>query len=826
MADCLNKILEKYKDLDRDVVTKIANDIEEARNNSANAAEFNQYAKIAYEHALIDSTQRKIAKYDSVIKKSEMMKFIAQKAFKGDPTAAIHAILVGADRAAMGGNMSIDLHQKTIEINHQQVLYSNLERKGLLDIWKQGELDRDISTELHKLQQKNVNEDQLKQGSALDIAREIANTQKSLLIELKMAGAPIRELDGRVARNSHDPQKIRGDLTQSEDQAFAKWSNDLMPLLDKEKTSLWNKNNPEAQQKFLRHVFDDILNDQGGSGPGTTGKRSIHFADGGGWYDYNAQYGKKSLFDTVKQEIKTTSRQAALINRLGVDYKDGWEQLNKSVEKSVSNDADAKKNFQDGKNFAQTRFETLLGVSDIPGNTWWAKAGDAVRGFVRMGIYGGSAFATPADIASSASMIRNHTGQSFLGSMADAIKGFADMLDPEQKAEVLHRIGLFHSDYLDSVTNKMSVADGGPGLITKAERVFYKATLLDPITDLADHAMARQAAFILGKHAESSWKGLDVRVRAGLERYGFNEANWEVTRGQIEQMGHGVNAITPRGIAEIPNEKIAAAIEAEGRLPTSVEIERYRRDLSYKVTGFIKDNLDIAVPKPGVREKSILLQGTKADTMNGQLARYFAEAKSFMLSMHKVVARTVTSDPNNPANKVSDIFKLKGDLSGLTGLALSSTAMAYLGWSAKEMVLGRTPPDPTKGQTWAEAFTRGGTGLIFADMLSGQYASPYRSLLGDLAGPTLGKANDLAEIWSKAVNGKTDNERKRAGKDLLNLIGRSVPGNNVPYVRAGLNYMFLYDLNEFMNRGSAAKLEQNYKDKGQSFFVSPKNWVH
>src|SRR3546814_13393300 len=73
--------------------------------------------------------------------------------------------------------------------------------------------------------------------------------------------------------------------------------------------------------------------------------------------------------------------------------------------------------------------------------------------------------------------------------------------------------------------------------------------------------------------------------------------------------------------------------------------------------------------------------------------------------------------------------------------------------SAKDILKGRTPRDPTDPATWAAAFVQGGGAGIYGDFLLGESNRFGGGLLQTLAGPTLGAVDDLHDLYSRVKAG-------------------------------------------------------------------------
>jgi hypothetical protein len=77
-------------------------------------------------------------------------------------------------------------------------------------------------------------------------------------------------------------------------------------------------------------------------------------------------------------------------------------------------------------------------------------------------------------------------------------------------------------------------------------------------------------------------------------------------------------------------------------------------------------------------------------------------------------------------------------------------------------------------------------------------------------------AFDGIKLWSKLVRGDAD-----AG-DALRLAQNNTPFLNLFYTRMALDYLILYDIQEFVAPGTLRRMERSAKENsGQTFFPSP-----
>jgi hypothetical protein len=162
----------------------------------------------------------------------------------------------------------------------------------------------------------------------------------------------------------------------------------------------------------------------------------------------------------------------------------------------------------------------------------------------------------------------------------------------------------------------------------------------------------------------------------------------------------------------------------------------------------------------------------------------------------------------------------------LAGFAASTTLAGYGGYTASQLLEGKTPPDPRKWSTLEAALAKGSGMGILTDYIFGE-AMAGRTPLDTAAGPTLGRASALMEMYDKikdisgqaALNGEQPDYGK-IKNDVVYNLKTLIPGNNLLYLKGLFNYMVVYRMNEMVNPGYVDRMKQRLQtNSGQSFYV-------
>jgi hypothetical protein len=60
-----------------------------------------------------------------------------------------------------------------------------------------------------------------------------------------------------------------------------------------------------------------------------------------------------------------------------------------------------------------------------------------------------------------------------------------------------------------------------------------------------------------------------------------------------------------------------------------------------------------------------------------------------------------------------------------------------------------------------------------------------------------------------------DPERSASASKAFDMLLKNMPFQNTIGLRAGMDYLFLYNIQESLNPGRRRRMEKYYKDKGQ-----------
>jgi hypothetical protein len=375
----------------------------------------------------------------------------------------------------------------------------------------------------------------------------------------------------------------------------------------------------------------------------------------------------------------------------------------------------------------------------------------------------------------------------------------------------MHLTAINADSLIGDVIDRFSSSDSSPGMFSKLHQKYFKAIGLKWWTEANMAGTAQMLSAGLGMRSGLSFTELHPPFAKIMKKYGIGPTEWDVIRSTVETDGD-VSMIGFRGVLDVPDAQIKSMMEAGG-LDTSKKdaVGKFKRETSHKLATYFKDRSDIAMNVAGGRERAeVLRRGTLEDTPEGQAFRFFAQFKSYSVTMvskfldmyrHEVIA-----EADGIAAKTMSIAPLMASL----------TALGYLSMTAHDLRKGKGPKDPFDVDTIRDAMVKGGAGGIYGDFLLGTFDSKNgRNAIGTFAGPVAGKFNDTMDLFTQLREAglHADPSKVRASQALRYVLN-IIPGN-MPVVRDGLDWLFLNSLAESLSPGFNSRMKRRMEEYGQ-----------
>lgn len=739
----------------------------------------------------------------NIVRTKERDKFYEKN---GHTAKSLSTLNTTSQRGIEGADFGVEGQARGLEVQLISAMSSELESAGLMPLLSKRtkDFDRDVANDLWALTDKTANGSNNKNAKA--VAEIIGKYQERARQLQNDAGAWIGKEAGYIVRQSHDALTVGRD--------FAKWRDTIMPRLH-ERTF----DGVRDREDFLLKAWEGIksglhhkTNDQsakmaGFKGPSNLAKkvsqeRVLHFKDADAWFEYNETFGTGSLLESVASGLNNAANATALMRVWGPNPQAAFEADIARLQKKNINDPKELDKLRG--NILKSDFDILTGQAQRVGNASIAAFGANFRAINTMTGLGGAVLSGLSDIPAQAATLK-HNGIGYLeGTYAGLESIFRGRGSQEQK-EIASALGAGLQGVMGDIYQKFGATDTLNGKMSKAMRLFFKANLQRWWTD----SLKTGVALILSRNMElqrrKPFSSIDSRFVTNLRRYGIGEKEWAHIQRMDTKAADGRNYITPDGVDTLGLSKREAS------------------ELKSKLSSYYAGQIAEAFSDVGVRTRSIATWGGHArGTVAGEAIRGLMQFKTYGISF---TSNHLLREWQRGA---------KPDYAGFAYMMAGMTTMGYASMVAKDIWKGRTPRVPTDWESgskiWAAAFAQGGGAGIFGDFLFGEFSRSGSSPIGALAGPSFGKVEQalklfgsIKDVASGAVaNGEAGDELNTAGDQAYKFVKDNIPGLNLFYAKAALEYGVLHSIQEAMNPGALARMERRVeRDNGQSFFLSP-----
>lgn len=741
---------------------------------------------------------------------------------------AVQAEIVGVTGNLKDGRYSIASRQSMLQRKFMGNFINDLEKNDLLSFFRNKEYEGKVAEELWNIQAGNK-KSITGSDEAFRIAQISSNHLENLRKRLNRAGADITKLDNFLGSQSHDSIRMRKRGKEA-------WMEFITPLLD-ERTF----KDVTDRKKFLESAYEAVttgIRKSGGKNKisetslltgevGASGEdlfkfkrpsnlaervsapRKLHFKDAQSFLAYNNEFGRGNMMEGIMNTLDRGADNLALLEAFGSNpaamfdkiktdlfekYRSEPKKLGKSFFGSVESDLNA-------------FFANVDGTTRQVENPTFAMVMSTIRGALSMAKLGGAFMSQLGDLpfkASAAHGVGRSRAGAYLKGVTDPIKYFTN---PKDVKRYTTSLGAGIDGQKGALGSKFSFDDTLPGIMSDIQRIYFKANLMSWWADSHKGGNVLSESNWLASFKDVDFDGIDPDTKRVLNYYGIDNDRWDIIKQTVGTLSDGRDYMITDKIYELPDEAFAKLVAKENK-----PIDVLRDDVEERLRTFFEDRAGLGGTEPTAREQAIWNRGTKRGTLEGELLRSLAMFKMFSTS---VISRAW-------GNVLFSKGKL--DVPELFHLAIMSGIMGTASMYLKDISKGRTPRELIDKDgnlnisTFAAGFIQGGGMGIIGDFAFGEFNRFGRSLTSTIAGPVFGLADDVAEIYAAA----------REGKDV-SAKSLQVAKNNLPnlfYLRPVIDYTFMYALQEELNPGYLRRMEKRLKrETGQEFIFPPSRYA-
>lgn len=834
-AECLAAI-DKAADgkIDDDTLESLIGELDRIRQTRSAGGElgsledalFKRAGEIA-EDVDLAATIEKRNRLINIVKEAQLLD-LAQRAdeMTGDPSLGLEAATVGVNAPFKGARASVDAQAQGLRNSTMGGIVHDLRKDGLLALFNSRTLDREISRELWDLSLAKPAGDATTSQNAKRIAKVLHKYRRALVQQENRAGAYIRFRQGYVTRQTHNRNLMMRGGPQ-------KWADFLRYRLD------WDGMEVPADRRedFLASAYDALVSgarkDFNGAedsdlmfafkGPGNLAKKESHsrtilFKSADDWFDYNETFGMRSLNEAIVADVGRASNNIALMNVFGTNPRAMFDKIKDGL--ALQHRSDTGKSKRMAREQLNRYMDEVDGTASIPANYSAATAGRAVRAVQSAAKLGGAVLSAVTDLAFVASE-RRYQGRSLLGSFGDSVAAPLSGFTSRQAKDYGDLLGVGINGVIGTTMQRFSAQDDAPGRISKAMGLFFKLNLLTPWTDGVQRGAGMMMSRELAMNADKALGALPPEMQRMLGMYGFDERKWKVAQQAIADPGDG-NALMMPG-------EVGRASGAAFTGMSRTQQEALKDEVKTALAAMINDRVTFASPSPGARERVMTTLGTQPGSVSGEAWRFLMQFKSFPITIISKVQGRDAYGHGTRHHWLKALAKGEGDLTGLAVTIAHATVLGYFALQAKELTKGRELRTDTDAKMFTAAMLQGGGLGIYGDFLFGEASRFGGAPIDTAAGPTIGAIlgrGGVVDLLHRSRGSVMDGESPDVGAGILKLLQSNAPGANLFYTKAALDYLIMYQLQEWANPGYLRRVERRMKrENNQSFLIPPSRTI-
>ncbi len=766
-----------------------------------------------------------IEKRNAALNLAARMKALSfvQGEFKGMEVEGFKALIAGSEMKRRGARASAQAEINQFLGQWMGGIIAEMERAGLWRLFTSEAMARDTARALYMMADPDADMSRIPR-EAVQMAEIINKYQNDARNTQNRFGAWIRDLKGYIVRQTHDPFRVRN-------ASFNEWRDFVLPRIDIDKTFI--SRGVTDIEAGLREMYSNFASGQHmkfdpdedtmaafrGQGLSLARKasqsRTLYFRDGDAWYDYNDKFGSARFADAVLGGLERSARSAGLMKIFGTNPEAAIGRMLDEMENNLRGDPEARIKLHEGRKAIMDLMSHVDGTANIPAHQMAARISAGVRTWQSMSKLGGAVISSITDIPVYAAEQR-FQGRTLFSGMADAINGLLQGRGSQEQQEIMNSLGVFFDSMRNGVLRRFDGEQNMGGTMTKLQNQFFKWNGLTWWTETLRKSAALSLSANLAFHRNTRFIDLRPDLQNLFSLYNIDEGKWDLIRMASTKEADGRTYMTPEGIASLPREALENYIVGVGRQVNDASVANLIQDIQGAMRSMFIDRGEHAVIEPDARTRAFLLRGTNPGTVWGEIARFFAQFKSFPVA---ILQRTIGREIYGRGyDNLGDYLKNgKGDMLGMANMILWMSLFGYGAMAIKDLIKGRSPRDPLSPSTWAASMLQGGAFGIYGDFLFGEMKNRHGGgFLATVAGPTFGTMDDLADLWGRLKSGDD------AAAQTFRLVIANTPFMNLFYTRMALDYLILYRVQEWLNPGYLRRMERRIeRENDQTFLIKP-----
>jgi hypothetical protein len=550
---------------------------------------------------------------------------------------------------------------------------------------------------------------------------------------------------------------------------------------------------------MLKKAYSDIKTEGGSAAPFSKQMRTFQFQPGqtgaDSWLKLQAKYGMgNEIMGAVTRHIDHMARDIALTEIMGPNPSATFAALIRRVKEdpSIPTGAGAERfnpvramQWTQSDNVLRNTFKVISGQAGPVASETFARVMAGARDLIGVSSLRNLPITIiPGDTAMTL-LASNHMGMSGFKILSEVFDGTTS----KEAAAHLQIASHGYMDYINNAVRKYEDEINVSGLVRKVSRTVVKATGAELWTTNGRRGFQTSVMNQIAEMRDRPFDKLDPAFRSFFDSYGFTPADWDKMRTAAPvQVGNGAKYyLNPDNIEPALYERLLSATKEQG---------------SY------------AFHQPDARTRAIAGGGVTRGTASGELWLSAMQYKQFALErMTTHLMRIMVDGPAE--NRI---------MRGIAFTALSMAAGA-VSLQAAQVLAGKDPMEMGSPGFWVKAFTRGGAGGVYGDILSAGLRGDRSGadVMAELAGPIPGFAADTARLAFAPLRHELDDTgRQTFGQEALGMGKRLSP--NTWYTKLAVDRLLWDKLQILIDpnyRGSFRRAEQNARKQGAGFWFAP-----
>jgi hypothetical protein len=594
--------------------------------------------------------------------------------------------------------------------------------------------------------------------------------------------------------------------------------------------------------RTLKGMFDDIFQEKSSQkeGAGSNiaarsagGERKIHFTKWEDDYFHDKTFGSEDTLAAIYQQIETVSTRTALLKNLGTNP----EYMIRN--RIIPGMKDMLLDLSDMKNVYEKLADPLvnsLKIIDrsaaVQKSVNISKILSNLRAIANITHMGALIFSSASDPAFRGLALRNldvdeqDVIKSYFGvglSKRDEMGKW--ILGKDDEFGLVNNLAQSDAQATASLLGRFDVENiGMSSAIAKSQHMAFNVNLMNYWNKHMREGFIVGAVKRMGANSTYSLADLKSMPRAGMlvkafEKSGIDEVEWEIIRGQAKHFDSKTLKVTPAN-----NRKVDVALSADmiQQMDRSIiakhlkkdinsrEVEQFANNLTNKYGSLLKNQMDIGVLTPGVRESKISGWGNTEGTIMNQIAKTAMQYKTFPIAMATKILGPQWGNVRTNGIKAGGGIALLGTIGVATGIQVVSM-------QAREILSGKTAR-PWDGRLLWDAFVKSGAGSIAVDFMRDYENIKLQDLVG---GPVGSLGLDTLGLISQAYKSTfNDDPYSDAGIKAAKIAKHWFPLAGHPAVKASVVDPAFNIAADWLSPDTLRRSEQWYNNRGQEFWMN------